>query len=113
MIHDKNQRGGDSVDLLSLYVGMRQCLYEFAFECINNKYINNKYKLYMICSQMPVTGARWPRHLRAYILSIPNYIIILQLYLSWKNQLQEQRQISHSNIGDNFSRLHIICLLFH
>ena len=64
MIHDRNQRGGDSVNLLSLYVSMQQCLYEFAFKCIN-KYINNK-KLYIISSQMPVTEARWPRHLRAW-----------------------------------------------
>ena len=31
---------------------------------------------------MPVTEARWSRHLRAYILSIPNYIIILQSSMS-------------------------------
>ena len=31
---------------------------------------------------MPVTVAPWSRHLRAYILSIPNYIIILQSSMS-------------------------------
>ena len=44
MIHDRNQRGGDDVNILFLYVHMRQRLYEFAFECIKNKFINNQNK---------------------------------------------------------------------
>ena len=74
MLHDRNHRGDDSVNLLSLYVHVQQCLYEFAFECINNKYVNNKYKLYIICSQMPATEARLPRHLL--------YIIYLFIYIT-------------------------------
>ena len=39
---------------------------------------------------MPVTEARWSRHLRAYILSIPNYMIILQSAMSEEKSITGQ-----------------------
>ena len=69
------------MNLLFLYVHMRQCLYEFAFECINNKCINNKNKLHIICSQMSATEAPWPRHLLYIIYLYIHIYIYIYIYI--------------------------------
>ena len=49
MLHDRNQRGSDSVNLLSLYVHVQQCLYEFLHLIVSTITIfHNKYKLYIL-----------------------------------------------------------------